>query len=109
MDVIHRIGAIELAKRPRLKEAIKATKNKLHQVGGAYLSEKMPYTEWLAELEQANPDPDQLKDACRRIMRSHASTRERLPILEEFYTTIFQHVGQPKSILDVAFLLPQPL
>jgi 16S rRNA (guanine(1405)-N(7))-methyltransferase len=33
--IVARIGAEELAKGRRLKEAVKETKNKLHQVGGA--------------------------------------------------------------------------
>jgi 16S rRNA (guanine(1405)-N(7))-methyltransferase len=36
IDLIRAIGTSELEKRRTLKEAIKATKNKLHQVGGAY-------------------------------------------------------------------------
>ena len=36
-DLIKNLGSQELAKHHPLKEAIKATKNKLHQIGGAYL------------------------------------------------------------------------
>ncbi len=96
-DVIRRIGASELGKRRNLKEAIKETKNKLHQVGGAY-QEAMHYARWLEQLAQAA----QPREALREIMRHHASTRERLPILDVFYPAIFAELGEVRSVLDVA-------
>src|SRR3954463_15579165 len=51
--MIRSIGLRELAARRNLKEAIKATKNKLHQVAGAYLDARLPYDDWLALLEAA--------------------------------------------------------
>src|SRR4051812_11556282 len=96
VDVIRSIGLRELAARRNLKEAIKATKNKLHQVAGAYLDARLPYDEWLALLSAAAADDrrqtnderrmtnDQalsssvlstqssaLAQACREIMRHH--------------------------------------
>src|SRR6185369_15725969 len=111
-----------------LKEAIKATKNKLHQVAGAYLDARLPYDEWLALLTAAAADERRttnderptanddealsnsvlstqssaLAQACRDIMRHHASTRERLPILESFYTTTLASLGPVRSVLDLA-------
>ena len=35
-------------------------------------------------------------------MRHHASTRERLPILESFYTTTLASLGPVRSVLDLA-------
>src|SRR5690349_15701189 len=55
-DMIRSIGLRELAARRNLKEAIKATKNKLHQVAGAYLDGRLPYDEWLALLGAAATD-----------------------------------------------------
>ena len=54
--MIRSIGLRELAVRRNLKEAIKATKNKLHQVAGAYLDARLPYDEWLALLSAAVAD-----------------------------------------------------
>lgn len=98
--LIRRIAEEELTRRRNLKEAVKATKNKLHQIGGAYLNESMPYREWFDELKRT--PADNLRNRCRDIMRYHASTRERLPILNEFYETLFKEIGPVKSILDVA-------
>jgi len=94
----------ELAKGRKHKETLKATKNKLHQVGGAYLESKLEYDAWLSDLQAvaASSDQQALKAACEEVMGQHASTRERLPILEEFYTTIFAELPQIQSVLDLA-------
>jgi 16S rRNA (guanine(1405)-N(7))-methyltransferase len=94
--VVARIGQAELQKRRSLKVAIKETKDKLHQVAGAY-QDKMRYTEWQRQLPNAD-----LKTWCLDVMRYHASTRERLPYLADFYRTIFAELGAVRSILDVA-------
>jgi 16S rRNA (guanine(1405)-N(7))-methyltransferase len=113
--MIRSIGLRELAARRNLKEAIKATKNKLHQVAGAYLDARLPYDEWLALLIAAVTDDRQpttdegrpttnsaLAQACLTIMRHHASTRERLPILERFYATTLASLEPIHSVLDLA-------
>ena len=103
-DLVRYIGAQELGKRRNLKEAIKATKNKLHQVGGAYLGSALETQAWLTEVQQLlmKQDTAALREACRRMMGYHASTRERLPILDQFYATIFADLGPIHSILDLA-------
>jgi len=100
---VRRVGAAELGKRRSLKEAIKATKNKLHQVGGAYLDAAQDYPRWLATLQEAAAQGDPaLRDACRAIMAHHASTRERLPILETFFAATLADIAPVQSVLDVA-------
>lgn len=99
--LIRHIGAAELAKRSSLNEAIKATKNKLHQVGGMYLAERAPYDRWLDELKRTSEVSETLA-VLGRIMRHHASTRERLPILDRFYATILGDLPPIRSVLDVA-------
>lgn len=102
-ELVYRIGRQEIIKRANIKEAIKATKNKLHQIGGAYLEKTPDYTKWLSEL-QAIPtgNTQEIKATCRRILSWHASTRERLPILEDFYKELFAHLPPVKTILDIA-------
>ena len=99
--LVRTIGAQELGKRRNLKEAIKATKNKLHQIAGAYQGGKMDYMDWLQELQQA-ADSRPMRSICREIMAHHASTRERLVILDEFYSTLFAGLPAISSILDLA-------
>ncbi len=52
-DLVRTIGAKELAKGRSLKDAVKATKNKLHQVAGMYLPGATHYGAWLAQLTSA--------------------------------------------------------
>ena len=100
--LVERIGAEELAKGRKLKDAVKATKNKLHQVGGAYFSASPRYEQWLGALRSSQNEPALLKATCRKIMRAHASTQERLPVLEHFYPDIFRELPEIHSVLDVA-------
>ena len=131
-DLVEHLGQQELAKRRSLKEAVKAVKNKLHQIGGAYLAEKMLYAAWLDELQVAqSPHPvagatplshwergkdegflppaaheigplSNLRPVCARILSHHASTRERLPILDQFYTTLLAGLPPIHTVLDLA-------
>jgi 16S rRNA (guanine(1405)-N(7))-methyltransferase len=98
-----RIGARELAVRKTFKEAVKETKNRLHQIAGAYLDSRPRYETWLAELSSAQAEGAPAGRAvCRKIMEHHASTRERLPILETFYTTMLAELPPIRCALDVA-------
>jgi len=99
--LVARIGQGELGKGRKYKEVVKATKNKLHQVGGAYFTAALHYESWLAELKLAE-DLEDLKQICWMLMGKHASTRERLPILKDFYAEIFSYLPAVHSILDIA-------
>lgn len=101
-EVIAHIAARELANRRNTKEAIKATKNKLHQVGAAYMPQRATYERWLADLRQAAGDDAALRTRCTEIMRQHASTQERLPILGEMYGQVARRIGEIYSVMDVA-------
>lgn len=103
-DLIREIGARELARQTGFKEAVKATKNKLHQVGGAYLTDKHDYAAWLSELTRLahSEDRESFLAYLKTIMNHHASTRERLPILEQFYRTILAELPPVRSVLDIA-------
>ncbi|HVO69609.1 MAG TPA: hypothetical protein VMT24_06170 [Aggregatilineaceae bacterium] len=101
-EFIRYVGAGELRKRRNLKEAVKATKNKLHQVGGAYLGSRPNYVEWGDMLAVSVPDRERFRETCRRIMGYHASTRERLPLLDEFFAAILADLAPVRSVLDVA-------
>lgn len=102
-EIIRVIGARELAARRSLKEAVKTTKNKLHQIAGAYLAEKPAYAAWLEQLRAARAQNDAaFRAVCQRVMRQHASTRERLPILDRFYAITLAGLPPPRTVLDVA-------
>ncbi len=106
-EFVRLIGAQELTKRANLKAATKATKNKLHQLTGAYWQGKPDYAEWLALLQAVktskdSPDQKLLHTTCRTLMAHHASTRERLPILRNLYSLLFAGLPPVQSVLDLA-------
>lgn len=93
--------ALTHSQNPR--EVEKIVREKLHNIIAAYLGDP-DYSACMAALSQAcaSGDPGQVKEVCGQILSAHASTKERLPILEAFYTRIFEHTGKPKVILDLA-------
>ncbi len=104
-EFVRAVGARELAVRPNLKTAIKATKNALHQAGGAFMDAPIDYGRALARLRAAaegGADGETWRDACRAVMAGHTSTRERLPILDTFYAETLAAVLPPERIIDVA-------
>jgi 16S rRNA (guanine(1405)-N(7))-methyltransferase len=102
--LIARLGAEQLGRAHGFREAVKATRNKLHQIAGMYLDGEMRYAAWLEELRQAlqSGDPALLRSLCRRIMARHISTRERLPLLDHFYARLLADLPVPQRILDLA-------
>jgi 16S rRNA (guanine(1405)-N(7))-methyltransferase len=98
--LVRRIAIDVLTRQPRitLKDAIRETRNKLHQIGGLYLPASMPYDRWLRELQETDDRPAVL----RRIMAAHTSTRERLPQIETFFKRVLADIPPPARILDVA-------
>ncbi len=103
-DLIRSIGRRELDIRPRLKEAVKQTKRKLHQVAAAYLHVPIDYERALDDLREAKAagGRQEMRDVCRELMRLHASTAERVPIMERFYRRVLRPLCPFRSLLDVA-------
>ncbi len=103
-EVVRNIAAGELDKGRRWKEAVKATKNKLHQVGGAYLGRGLEYSRWLEEMRAAVSagDVEGLWRACKEVMGRHSSTAERLEIVDHFYGRMLDGLPPIRSVLDVA-------
>jgi len=103
-QVVAHIGARELAARDDWREAVKATKNKLHQVGGAYFDGEAHYGEWLRQLRAAwaAGDSATFRSACAAVMQHHSSTRERLGILEQFYAVALAGLPPLRTVVDLA-------
>lgn len=103
-DTLNRIAgwAVE---RYDAKKAVKAAKNKLHQVYGAYF-EKMNPDKIREQMDKlagtGSPDETALKTAALTIMKHHTSTAERMPFMEQFYRDLFARIGKPRKILDLA-------
>lgn len=101
-DTLRRIAAQELPKHKSLKQAIKATKRRLHQVYAAFEAD-VDYEGLYQNLQAAHEAGDEgdFRAACREGLAQHSSTRERLSILDEFYAEIWQRTGPPSSVLDL--------
>lgn len=93
----------ELARHRGHKNAVKEARKKLHNIVASYLGDPDFQSAGLA-LESAfkSGDGEQVRTVCTKIMSSHASTRERILILESFYQKIFALTGKPDAILDLA-------
>src|SRR5689334_20917336 len=96
-NLIRRIGQRELTRRRNLKEAIKETKNTLHQIAGAYLESTPPYGKWREAMATTKPGSGEWNDFLRDMMQYHASTRERLPSLETCYITTLADIQPVRS------------
>ena len=84
------------------RELEKIVRQKLHNIVAPYL-EGLDYRSAMTELSTIRHCGDQpLQEYCLRILSAHASTKERIPIMAEFYAKIFEHTGIPGSILDLA-------
>jgi 16S rRNA (guanine(1405)-N(7))-methyltransferase len=102
-DVVLRLAAEEIPKSRNLAEAEKRTKRRLHQIFGAYTGQP-DYPRLLVDMTAARSRGDEaaVRTLCREAMMLHASTRERLPVLEAFYAALLDVTGPPASVLDLA-------
>jgi len=103
-SLIEQIISIEIQKGRKEKDTEKAVLSKLHQVGKAFFLRKLDFQEWIKELHQLPTDiySERTQSFCRRIMKSHHSTDERLPIVADFYREILAEIGEISSLMDLA-------
>lgn len=76
----------------------------LHNVIAPYL-ESINYDDEISYLGSAYTDFSVTEDLKAYCLAKHASTRERILYLDPFFTTIFETIGSPTSILDLACAL----
>jgi len=94
---------MEQGKHRDQKALEKTVRRKLHNIMAPYL-EDLNYEQaagWVEAMPDHAPE-DLLKQVSKRVLLSHASTRERMPFLQRFYEQLFQRTGIPDSILDLA-------
>ncbi len=94
-------AAIRAGQSPR--DAEKTLRQKLHNIIAPYLGDP-DFTEAAIEMQTAfaSGDSVQIQAFCLNMLNSHASTRERVMILEDFYSLLFEVTGKPGSIFDLA-------
>ncbi|MHC1740682.1 MAG: hypothetical protein AB9897_06175 [Anaerolineaceae bacterium] len=104
IELVRSLGIVELQKRASLKEAIKSTRNKLHQIGSAFQEKPIPYSPWQTELSGLSADlsAESVQAFLIRCMQLHASTQERLSIHQTIFKQLFPVIGPVHSILDLA-------
>ncbi len=92
-----------LERQPSTRLALKTMRRKLHQITALYLGDP-DYDRAINDLKAAFhiDDPAAIQKCCREIMSGHASTRERLLILDGFYLRLFEEFGKPQMLLDLA-------
>jgi len=102
--LVRSLGLSELNKRNSLKEAVKATRNKLHQIGSAYQEKPIPYAAWkkqLTGLPHSLAD-ETVQEFLSMNRQAHASTRERTSIEEIFFKQTLATLGPIHSVIDLA-------
>ena len=82
-------------------------REKLHNIIAPYLEEiNYPLEiENLQRFASTKPDREAWKSYCSAIMTRHASTRERLPFLEDFSEFLTPYFKESQGVLDLACAL----
>jgi len=85
------------------KEVEDIVRQKLHNLVAPYLGDP-DYAELLDSLRDLPPElgSADVRQFCLQVLNAHSSTRERIPVDEEFYREIFRFTGTPRTIMDVA-------
>ncbi len=102
-ETVRDLLARELPNHRSSKDALQEVRKKLHNIMAPYLGDP-DYSVAAKTLEDAfqSGSSQSVKAACSQLLATHASTRERLKILDEFYPRLFSLTGSPKTILDLA-------
>jgi 16S rRNA (guanine(1405)-N(7))-methyltransferase len=102
-ETIRSLAQAALKQHKKPKQAAKAVRKRLHSIMAPYLGDPDYETASQALLAAfASGDQESINQVCRDALFSHLSTRERLPILAEFYRQIFRITGIPHRLLDIA-------
>jgi 16S rRNA (guanine(1405)-N(7))-methyltransferase len=102
-SLLGRLAAEEAPRARSVEDATKRVKRRLHQAVGAYRGR--PAATAASELRAtwSGTWDEPMRDACRRALERHASTRERIGEIDRFYTTIWTAAGAaPQRLLDLA-------
>ena len=102
LETITDIIESELKNQKNIREAESASRRKLHNLVAPWLDE-LDYVQAAGLIPADFPeDLASRREFCTTILNGHASTKERIPILDRFYQTLFEVTGAPHSILDLA-------
>lgn len=100
--LLARLATEELPRARSTEDAVKRVKRRLHQAVGAFRGERR--VDALGPIRAAwngdMTDPA-FRSECAEVLRTHASTRERLPHLDALYSGIWRQTGVPGRLLDI--------
>ncbi len=93
----------ETSRYKKFDDVVKASRSRLHQAASSYFRNRPDYPSRLSELHKLPREitHPQVVAWTNQCMRAHASSFERLPILESFYSKIFSRLPKVNSILDL--------
>lgn len=98
-DFVRRIAAEESPKYKKDKDKIKAVKNRLHQLYGAFFPDEChKKAHMLLDQYQSG---NNITEVSERIAKLHVSTSERIGFVKEFYDYIFNNLVHYRSIADI--------
>ena len=102
-ETIRQLAVEAVIEHKKPKPAEKAVRRRLHSIMAPYLGDPdyAAARELLTDIFVGGDDTA-IRAACRDLMHTHLSTRERLPILDSFYRDIFAVTGHPRRLLDIA-------
>ena len=106
METIVELVKSEWGHHKTNKKIEKAARKRLHNIMAPFLGDP-DYDKAASDLTHAFQSGNQetVKETCKQIMSCHHSTKERLSLLDRFYTKIFSITGQPNTIIDIACCL----
>ncbi len=104
---LHRIWGSFYGSRPRFDRVLEKFGKALHSIGGSNQVSKFGIQSKthnpLYPPQPLRGETDQtIRELLLPILSLHASTKERIPILPEFYQKIFSITGIPSSIVEYA-------
>ena len=77
-------------------------RNILHQIWGIFYPTRPNFQKMLEHFAIEIKRGQDVKTAVLPLLRLHASTKERISCLDQFYERIFAVTGKPETILDLA-------
>jgi len=102
-DTLRRVAVWASERYPRPAERLKAAKRKLHQIHGAFLQGKdLTKVEKLIAEIAPGASENALHSTCREILEFHASTRERVQMLDQLFPELLASAGHIRALLDCA-------
>ncbi|MDE2125548.1 MAG: hypothetical protein KGJ62_03075 [Armatimonadetes bacterium] len=98
--VVQHLADAAVARYPDSDRAEAEVRRALHLAVSAPCPAPLNVTAWRKRYA-ACKDAGERSTVCRDLLQRHASTRERLPEMAQFYASIFSAVGPVHSVLDL--------